>query len=55
MYQVDGGFLEPNSRHRNTLQVPVGKGLQGPESNPPTGWEHQVPGTSSSNKAVQKT
>lgn len=53
VYLVGGGFSEPSSRHRNTPPGPVGRGPQGPESSPLTGWEHQGPGTSSSDRAGQ--
>lgn len=53
MYLVGGDFSEPSSRRRNTPPGPLGKGLQEPESSPLTGWGHQGPGTSSSNRAEQ--
>lgn len=54
VYLEGGDFSEPSSRRRNTLPGPSGKGLQGPESSPLTGWGHPGPGTSSSNRAEQE-
>lgn len=54
IYLAGGDFSGPSSRRKNIPPVPLGRGPQEPKNSQQIGWEHPIPGTSSSSRAAQE-